>query len=101
QLHVREGAVTIDVHLLVRSWGRPGGVGVVVGDHVAASGGVEQDGFVHPPHDVVLDEVVRRPAPHDDSVAIRAESIVGGMVDEAVTHHAAVGPGEGDVHAAD
>src|SRR5262249_9304470 len=101
QLHVGEGAVTVDVHLLVPRGSRPGVVGVVVGHHVAASGGVEEDGLVHPPHDVVLHQVVRRAAPQDNSVAIGAETVIGGVVDEAVTHHTAVGPGEGDVHPAD
>src|SRR6185436_14804924 len=101
QLHVREGAVGVDVHLLPGGRRRPRVVGVVVADDVAASRHVEQDRLVHVADDVVLDEVIGGAAAEDDAVAVGAEAVVGRVVEVAVAHHGAEGAGQRHVHAAD
>ena len=65
-------------------------VHVVVGDHVAAAGGLAHHGLVELPYDVVLDQAV---APRvEDAVGIGALVVVAGVVRVAAAH---LGPVDG------
>ena len=101
QLHVREGAVRVDVDFLPGRGRGPGIVGIVVGDDVAPARDAEHDRLVHVADDVVLDEIVGGATAQDDAVAVVAEAIVGRVVEVRVAHHGAEGTGQRDVHAAD
>ena len=94
--------MAVDAHFLkpvvVVPVARPGVVGVVVADDVASSGVVEQDGLVHEPRDVVLDEVVGRAAGEYDAVVVLREPVTIRVVDVTVANDAAIRAGQADAH---